>query len=55
MAADYDIGARDQIARLDRQIRELGIRLDVAERDARNALTDLHRLEDRVRELEMNR
>jgi chromosome segregation ATPase len=55
MAADYDIGARDQISRMDRRLRDLETRLDVAEREARNALTDLHRLEDRVRELEISR
>jgi hypothetical protein len=55
MTADYDIGARDIIARLERRVRDLEHQLEVAERDGRNTLTDLQRLEDRVRRLESER
>lgn len=43
------------LGRLVRQVRDLEARLDVTERDARNAKDDVYRLEGRIRELEYAR
>lgn len=54
MSADYDIEARDEIARMDRRMRDMEARLAKAERDARTALDDVRHMEDRLRYVEQS-
>jgi hypothetical protein len=44
-----------ELGRLTRQVGDLEVRVDQAERDARNAKDDVYRLENRLRDLEYAR